>query len=698
MILQRITVNRLKALKQEQSIDFSPGLNIIKGSDNEAGKSSLRIAITKALFQDPTTSREDVRALTSWGANEPWEVSLEFQADSESYRITKNLKDGSCELTCIGSSEHTITNKNAIANEIAEITGCSSEVFFESTACIGQDELIGIIPQGATATEERKTHGELTRRLQATVSGIEQVDVRSIIKKLESKTRRKNAGGPYANLLSITQHIERLVSEKSPQEEKVNRVMENRKELNRVREDLEKIGEDLPPKQELVEKNNRILELKKEIERDKTQYGNYQRAKALKSELATLDEELKQFDCFIGAEEKIEHINATENERQGMETQRTRLEEEMETVRGQRPPLWSLISGITLTVAGLAGLLVVNSYLGIIAGIGCLISLYWLFSRITWGKQKKSIRGKAARLEQDFQRNNEVMNELLDSFGFSAYDEYQRQFTGYEKKEVKKKETTYKLGGLLGDRDWDRFDKDNQDLDMQTSARLKELEQLLPFKMEPLDLQELESEVKEKQERKRHLETNKATLDMFFNQHIDLDTDQLTSIEEELKQLEQEKEFWEDKQKVFEITREVLDKAYSETLSKAANVLENELGLYISTITNGRYNQVRIDENNLSLQTLSPESPPEKGDWVDVQYLSRATQDQFYICARFALIKLITEGKQPPLLLDDPFVNFHSKRLNRMMQLLQELARENQILLFTCSDAYDSYGNVISLD
>ena len=33
-----------------------------------------------------------------------------------------------------------------------------------------------------------------------------------------------------------------------------------------------------------------------------------------------------------------------------------------------------------------------------------------------------------------------------------------------------------------------------------------------------------------------------------------------------------------------------------------------------------------------------------------------------------------------------------------MMGLLQQLAKENQILLFTCSDAYDAYGNVISLD
>lgn len=77
--------------------------------------------------------------------------------------------------------------------------------------------------------------------------------------------------------------------------------------------------------------------------------------------------------------------------------------------------------------------------------------------------------------------------------------------------------------------------------------------------------------------------------------------------------------------------------------------------------------------------------------------MSRATQDQFYISARLALVKMITEEKKPPLLLDDPFVNFHPKRLEKIISLIQELSKENQILLFTCSDAYDNYGNIISL-
>jgi len=84
---------------------------------------------------------------------------------------------------------------------------------------------------------------------------------------------------------------------------------------------------------------------------------------------------------------------------------------------------------------------------------------------------------------------------------------------------------------------------------------------------------------------------------------------------------------------------------------------------------------------------------------VSVDSLSRATQDQFYICARLALAKLITEGKKPVILLDDPFVNFHAKRLKKMLSVLQDFAREGyQILLFTTSDAYDYLGKIVTIE
>lgn len=693
MTLTKIRVKGLKAIKQSRTIYFSPGLNIVKGSDNEAGKSSLRLAITKALFQDPTTTREDILGLTNWGTDEPWEVELEFQADSESYLIAKSLKDGTCQLTDIGSSKVITTNKNAITAKIAEITGCPSEIFFTSTACLEQEEMIRIIPQGTTDTERRKAFGTISQRLQNTISGTEEVNITNILSRLYSKTHHKDAKGPKWHLERITARIEHLHSQKLTHKDKVDIVITNRRELNRIEKELEEVNKELPPKQQVLEKNDRIVKLQQDIERDKQQYDNVKRARELKNDLDKIADDLEnEFACFTGAEDSINELETAKNELQNLDQQKSSLEESAEKRRTQRPASWILAIGLGALVGGLIGL-IVSKYLSIVAAAGLLLLGYWLISYIAWRQQIRSIHSDTAELKRKMQEKDGIVKDILSSFGFNDYSEYLNRFKTYEALRRKKEKITDMLHGITGDKDWNEFEKENKDLEIGIKANQEELKQLLLFKKDPLGLQSLKNTVERLQLQKTKLEAKKRGLEEFF-QYTDADTDQLTGIEEELEWLAQEKEFWERKQNVFEIVREALDEAHKKTLSKAAHVLEQELGNYVSIITNGRYGQVRIDEGNLSIRTFSPE----KGGWVDVTELSRATQDQFYICARFALVKLITEGKRPPLLLDDPFVNFHPKRLEKTIPLLQELAKENQILLFTCTDAFDNCGNIVSVD
>jgi len=691
VILKRITVRRLKAIRQDKTIDFSPELNIIKGSDNEAGKSSLRVAITKALFQDPTTSQKEILGLTSWGTDEPWEVALEFDSDSESYRISKSLKDGSCELTRSGSGERSITNKKTIAASIARITGCPTETFFESTACIGQDELIRLIPPSTTNAEKKRAFGTIAQRLQATISGAEEIDVSAIISKLYDKTHRKNANGPYARVQQIADRITGLQRDKPEQEGKINSVMENRRELDRVKKELAKISGDLPVKQQLVEKNDKIVGLQETIKRDTTQYDNFGRAKELKRKLDDMEEKSGEFSCFAGAEERMEQLAEAEKERGDLIKQKADLQDNVRTLAKRKPPLWVLISGVALLAGGVAGSFA-NKRLGIVTDAGVLFLVIWVILQVVWRRQDKLMRGRTTQIEETVHEKDGEIKALLEPFGLSDYVEYQRRLNEYVEKEGKARELRNKLSGILGDKDWVEFEEENKDLDMRVTASQKELQQLIPFKKEPLDLQKLKNEVSTLQGNKKSLESDESAIERFFK-FTDVDTDHLASIEEQLKWLEQEREFWERKRRVFDITYEALDEANKQTLSRAALAMESGLGGYISTITDGKYSRVKISDKDLSIET----SPPEKEGWVNVLELSKATQDQFYICARFALVKLVTEGKAPPLLLDDPFVNFHPKRLARMISLLQELAKENQILLFTCSDAYDGCGNVIAL-
>lgn len=372
--------------------------------------------------------------------------------------------------------------------------------------------------------------------------------------------------------------------------------------------------------------------------------------------------------------------------------QQNELQDELKALQRQKPALWMLLLGIVLVVGGLVGL-IASPYLWSAAIIGVLLAGYWVITQRFWRKQLNLATQKISELERQLRDNEEETGRLLKDFGCQDYDEYHQRLAGYRTITDSKRDATNQLDALMAGKDWQKFVEENADLDIRMSAKLKELEQLKPFKLEPLPLQRLESEIDGLLKHKDDLEQEKGALEKFF-EYTDADKDHLTDIEEELTGLEQEKEFWERTKKVYDITREIIEEAHKQTLSRAADLLEEEIGRYIATITDGKYSQVKVEERDLSIRTFSPE----KNDWVDVLWLSRATQDQFYICARLALVRLITEGKRPPILLDDPLVNFHAKRLKKTITLLQEIAKEYQILLFTCSDSYDYLGTVVSID
>lgn len=695
MILNRIRVRRFRAINDGRIIEFSPGLNIIKGSDNESGKSSLRMAITKALFQDPNTSREEVVGLTSWGAEEPWEIELDFENDSGSFRLVKSLKTRSSQMVDAKSSRVIASNKSAIAAKVAEFTGCPSEVFFESTACIGQEELVRIVPKGISSNEQQRAVGTISQRLQASIGNGGAMDIRSILAKLLSKTTRKEAKGPHWNLQRVNERVNSLSGQKADLGAKVNLVMENRKKLNSVKEQLARIETGLPPAEALLNKSKRLLEMEAEVEAGKRQYDSYGRARELRAELEGMDQELKEYAPFINAEDKRGMVSDLRTEGERLRTQQSHLESDLETVGTERPLVWPVLLGTALLVAGAVVIPLFKAYLvgipGAVAGIALLA--YAVDRRLAWRRRFRLAQANMIKGEVSIRKNERALQNALGQFGFQDYDEYVRQLGKCDRQIDKRNEIAHKLSGITGDRSWSAFELENRDLDLQISARQKELKGLLCFKMDPLQLQTLETEVDRFRKQRAELESSRARLEGAL-EATEVDTERLAAVDEELSWLEQEARFWERKKRVYDITRETLEEAYTQTVFRAANVLDRELGKCISTITDGRYSRVEIDNRDLSIYTYSAES----GEKVSVRDLSRATQDQFYISARFALVRLVTEGKKPPLLLDDPFVNYDEKRLKRMMGLLQQLARDSQILLFTCSDAYDAYGNVISLD
>ena len=121
-------------------------------------------------------------------------------------------------------------------------------------------------------------------------------------------------------------------------------------------------------------------------------------------------------------------------------------------------------------------------------------------------------------------------------------------------------------------------------------------------------------------------------------------------------------------------------------MRSARDELSPRISAYFKRLTDGRYSEVQADED-LNLRAFSHE----KNDWVTPSghELSRGTVDQLYLAARLALLDLLYDDAKAPLLLDDPFVKFDAERRAHAMAVCKEVARDHQVLLFTCHGDYD---------
>ena len=98
-----------------------------------------------------------------------------------------------------------------------------------------------------------------------------------------------------------------------------------------------------------------------------------------------------------------------------------------------------------------------------------------------------------------------------------------------------------------------------------------------------------------------------------------------------------------------------------------------------------------LETSNVSLQKrFSPalgEKSSEKGSLLprETFQLSQGTADQLYLAVRLAICDLVLpQEKKAPLVLDDALITFDDGRMEAALTYLVQLARERQILLFTC--------------
>ncbi|SHF52823.1 ATP-binding protein [Lactonifactor longoviformis] len=111
--------------------------------------------------------------------------------------------------------------------------------------------------------------------------------------------------------------------------------------------------------------------------------------------------------------------------------------------------------------------------------------------------------------------------------------------------------------------------------------------------------------------------------------------------------------------------------------SKIGNRLKNQTSKILGQLTGGRYTQISIsDEFRIHLNTGEHYTPLEQ--------LSRGTIEQVYFALRMAVSDILCREEELPVLLDEPFVMYDSRRLQNTLKWLSE--NKQQVLIFTCQE------------
>ncbi len=126
------------------------------------------------------------------------------------------------------------------------------------------------------------------------------------------------------------------------------------------------------------------------------------------------------------------------------------------------------------------------------------------------------------------------------------------------------------------------------------------------------------------------------------------------------------------------IANNILKEAYDELRGGIGEVLNDKVIEGFKELTYEKYNKVMVDDNYEMMVK-------DENNMLRSEFLSNGANDQLYLALRLAFIEMIFKLKDLAIYLDDTFIQYDDKRLDRALKHLIKL-NIKQILIFTCQN------------
>jgi len=698
VILHRLELRRFLGLP-DHAFEFAPGLNVVVGP-NEAGKSTLRTAIRTVLYENPATASSRYREqFRSWRVDDPPELRLHFELAGRRFTLTKNYATRKVVLVDAVTGQ-TWEQHKPVQERLVAALGLPTDDLFDATAHIAQTHL-------------ERIHVTSIGKELGTVIGGGGEDVAAALRRLENHIKGLERGSKGAAVKEPGQ-LTALDRRASALRAEVESLRRNAAEADRARAELTvlsaengRLAAEFAAKKRLLESNREILQLEQRLAGLKANEKHWERKirqiEEYTGKLDGLDRALETATSSgIPSEERVSEGRSLQERLRARERDLDALAKDAQLPDAAAP----VGPGIVLAVAGalLAGLgagvlrsVPAAGWFALALGAAALAAgIVRLSARVRARQTAVVRREERARrrtmLEADAGELRAALGRLLAALGCPSLQEAEARLDAYRTLVQERRRIAEFLSSLReGSTDeaiaeqWNTIRRDIFGLE----ERLREPE-IAAKRLTPLQVQTLEREVAaleqtvtEKQRREM-----KLTVDL---ERLTADADRLVAGEEELQEVEDDLARVRRHLAVCRLALETLAEARRQAEIPVREIAEKKAGEYLRVATGGRYTRVRVEGEDLNLSVWSDEA----ANWVGAEEpgVSRGTVDLIYLAVRLALVEVLTHGKRPPLLFDDPFITFDDRRRDGAAHLLRELSKTYQVILFTCSPEYARYAD-----
>ncbi len=621
---------------ENETLSFHEGLNIIS-APNESGKSTWCAFIKAMLYGVDSSERAKTGYLPDKTRYAPWSGApmagtMELTADRCDITLTRSTKAKSGPMrefsaTYTGSNVPVEGMTGSNAGEL--LTGVSKDVFTRSA----------FVAQGAAAVSGSP---ELERRIGTIVSTGEELSSYSEADerlRLWMRKRRYNRRGMLPELEAKMDETERTLDSMGG----------SMRELELLEEQLEKARRDC------VSLEAAVTESRKKQRREALDRLNQSRAE-LK---ASSEEHDASLAALAARREELRDSPFGGQQRQELEEQiHGDLEtlEQLKEPRTERHPLLPAVLCFLLAIICAAVYTAVDNIVVIIgAAVFCAAAVFLL---LRYTKHKQAAQNAAAERRR-----------ILRKYRASGPEDLTAILTDFRALEEKVAQA-------------EQAERDCRERYEQARERQIRLEE------EALKELDFSGGSSEAAKLSRELSAARAGAERISGQIAQLNgrlsaTGDPLVLSSSLSAMREEYELIEAEFEALTLAKDVLREADEEIQSRFSPELGRLAARYMASVTGGRYEDVLINRDFSARTRTKDDTVPRAAE-----YLSAGTLDLMYLAVRLAVCELaMPEGEPCPLIIDDALVNLDGERYGQAIELLKQIARDRQVILFTCRPA-----------